>query len=208
MHGRIFVKPKIKTTKTFAKAIMKAETDLNRECDKQSALLMVAATLTLHKQFNWNEDKICEYFHFQEDVCDECAETTQKSMIQMCSEEVGIDMVREESNTGWEELRYLNPEFEDIELTAQQYLYMRMQQRKWCRAQILALYMLTAKRKYNFDEDELGELFTGIMSALREHEGNLEGLKAQCKEEVGWLITKDPITSAYERRHKNEPSKL
>lgn len=196
-----FVPRKIKTSSSMIKAIKKAEAELNREVDKQNSLINAAGTLVLFRTFGWDDNKIVEFYKNQEEVYDECGSTIGKSMIQMCSEEAGIDLIREESNVSWEDLYYLNPEFGIVELTPQQLLYMRMQQKKWCRAQLMAAFMLTAKRKYDFDMDKLGELFVGITEVLREYEGDINKLREQCMKEVGFLVYKDPLTTSYKRRH-------
>lgn len=200
MH-QIFKTRQGKVSKTYVKAIKKAEEEMDKECEIQTDLVYAAGILTLHREFDWTGDQICEYFHAQEDVYDECAETNKKSMIQMCAEEVGIDMAIEETDTPWQEIIFLNPEFDEQTLTEKQWLYMRIQQKKWVRAQILACFMLTAGRKYNFEEEDLEKLFVGIMRTLYINGRNIKSMVQQCKDEVGFTLTKDPMTASWERRH-------
>lgn len=194
------VQNKKKKPNSMMKALMKASRDLDREADKQNSLVSAATALALHRIYKWNDNQVCEFFNAQVDVYVECSATLEKSMIQMCSEEAGVDLIREESDVTWEDLYYLNPEFEIVELEPQQLLYMRFQQMKWCRAQIMAGVILTAKRKYDFDDDALGELFIGISEILKEYEGNIDRLREQCKKEVGFWGYKDVLLTKRERK--------
>ena len=188
-----FIPKKIKASSSMIRAIKKARVELDKEIDKQNSLINAAGTLVFARSYGWDDNQIVEFYRSQEEVYEECGKTLNKSLIQMCSEETGIDLIREESDVTWEDLYYLNPDFGVVELTPHQILYMTMQQKKWVRADLLAAFVLTAKRKYNFDEDELGELFVGIMEVLREYEGDIKRLREQCMKEVGFLVYRDPL---------------
>ena len=149
MH-RYFKTRSRKISKYMIKAIRKAEQEIDKEFDKQTSLIYSAGAIALFNRFKWNPEQIVEYYKAQEDVYDECSQTTKRSMVQMCEEETGICIMRDDSGRDWEDLIYLNPEFDVESLTDQQWLYMRMQQKKWVRPQIMACFMLTAKRKYKF----------------------------------------------------------
>ena len=66
-----------------------------------------------------------------------------------------------------------------------QWLYMRQQQVKWVRPQVMACIMVSLHRKYGFGYDRCARIYQQIQDILDEHGNNPERIRKACLQETG-----------------------
>ena len=104
------------------------------------------------------------------DAWKECASTNEKSMIMMCEEETGIEIRNGED---------LGP------MTDAQWLYMRQQQIKWIRPNIMVCILIGLHRKYGYGFDRCARVYEQIEEIEREFKSNAKRIQRAALEEVG-----------------------
>lgn len=115
--------------------LQKAARKIEVEGRKHSICLYSATAMALWQHWGKKQEAIRRLFDLSHDVWMECAKDHDHSMIQMCETETGIEITNGDGK-GWRDLHYLNgtiPEY----MTEAQILYMRQQQLKWIRPQIM-----------------------------------------------------------------------
>ena len=190
-------KIKIKTYKStnknryWEKLIRKAEADMNRETDKQIDIMYHAAGIALNRLYGWQQVRLERFWQISNRTYDECASSLSLSMIQMCSDELGIDLTRD-NDIDWRKIRYLNSELEDgSELSNAEWLYMRQHQALWIASQINASLLISLHRKEGFGLERCGRFQEMLEDVKAEYDYDPKALKKACKELTGFQLLED-----------------
>ena len=162
------------------KAYRKIETEGRRHC----ILLYSATALALHRYWDKKQKAISNLFQVSRQVWKDCASDHDHSMIQMCETETGIE-IQNGDGKSWRDVAYLNGSINPGMMSEAQWLYMRQQQVKWVRPQVMACIMVSLHRKYGFGYDRCARIYQQIQDILDEHGNNPERIRKACLQETG-----------------------
>ena len=172
----------VKTTKAYEKMIMKAESDLNKECSRQLDLVNCSAIITLYEEYGWRTDRISKLLFVSQDKWQECAESNSYSMLSLLDDYTGIEMVNDEGKS-YKEVIYLNAEIDKGKpLNTPQWLRMRQNQKKWIKAQITACLFIALHEKEGWGFERLSRLATEMEEIKEEYRYNNKALCKACME--------------------------
>lgn len=164
-------------------AHQKAYQRLEKEGDKWAAVLYSALALAMFRKWNMKKLAVTRLVNTTWDAWKECAQTNAKSMIMMCEEETGIE-IQNGDGVSWRDVTYLSGE--DIgPMSYEQWLYMRQQQIKWIRPNIIACILIGLHRKYGFGFDRCARVYEQIEEIEREFKSNAKRIQRAAQEEVG-----------------------
>lgn len=176
--------------------LQKAARRIETEGRKHSICLYSATAIALWRHWGKKQEAIRRLFDLSHDVWMECAKDHDHSMIQMCETETGIEITNGDGK-GWRNLHYLNgtiPEY----MTEAQILYMRQQQLKWIRPQIMACMLITLHRKYGFGFERCSKIYQQIQDIEAEYRGNPDRLRKACYELTGIDVAETVTTDRRE----------
>ena len=164
----------------YQRACKRIETDGRKHCFN----LYGATAIALWNHWGKRKDTITRLFDMSRDVWRDCAKDHDHSMIEMCEVETGIE-IQNESGTSWRDVPYLNGSLDPGELTDTQWLYMKQQQIKWIRPQIMACMMVALHRKYGFGFDRCARIYQQIQEIEQEYSAKPERIRRACFELTG-----------------------
>ena len=170
-------------TKRHRTAFQKATAALEEQGQKQCMLLYSATALALHRYWGKGKQTIISLFEITGEVWRTCAATNQKSMIQMCEEETGIE-VQNESGKSWRDLPYLNSTLDQQKLSNAQWVYMRHRQIEWIAPQVMACIMISLHRKYHFGFDRCSRIYQQIKDIEAQYNMDPVKIHDACKAET------------------------
>lgn len=164
----------------------KINNELDQELEKQTYIIYGSASLALHKYWGWGQKRIENLFNVSAKACQECATTTEISMIEMLENETGIELKPENESKGWREVAYLNADIHiyDFKMTRAQWYYMKMQQKKWIPTQVIATLFLAMHRQYGFGAKRLVRLLNQIHEIQNEFDNKQMQIAKKCYEET------------------------
>ncbi len=156
-----------------------------------------AAAIALWQHWNKKEKAIRGLFGDTMDVWNECARNFDHSMIEMCELETGIEITNGDGK-GWRDLAYLNGDLGKKDMTYAQIIYMKQQQIKWIRPQLMACMMITLHRKWGFGHERCARIYAQIDNIEAEFRANPERLRAACYELTGIDVARTVTTDKRE----------
>lgn len=163
--------------------LQKATRRIETAGKKHSICLYAATAMALWQHWGKKQEAINRIFELSHVVWNECAKDHDHSMIQMCETEIGIEITNGDGS-GWRDVMYLNGTIPES-MTEAQILYMRQQQLKWIRPQIMACMMITLHRKYKFGFDRCSKIYQQINDIEIEYRSNPDRLRKACFEMTG-----------------------
>lgn len=169
-------------------AYQKATANIEAEGRKHCMILYSAAALALCRHWGKGRQTIISLFDITGEVWQDCAKTDERSMIEMCETETGIE-VQNGSGKSWENLPYLNGTLSRKRMTNAQWVYMRQKQAEWIPAQIMACILVALHRKYGFGFDRCAKFYGQVQEIEAEYEMNPDKVRAACIEETGIDVT-------------------
>lgn len=156
---------------------------LEKDGNKWAIILYSALALTMCRNWGMKKTAVTRLVNTTWDAWKECAQTNAKSMIMMCEQETGIE-IQNGDGVSWRDVAYLNGE--DLgPMTDAQWLYMRQQQIKWIRPNIIACILIGLHRKYGFGFDRCARVYEQIEEIEREFKSNAKRIQRAAQEEVG-----------------------
>ena len=162
----------------------KAYKKIGEEGKRQCFRLYSAAAIALYRYYDKKQQAITNFFRMSLETWKDCAKDYNSSMIQMCEEETGIE-IQNGDGKSWKDLPYLNGSLNPGMMTYEQWTYMRLQQVKWVRPQIMACLLLTLHRKYGFGYERCSRIYGEIQEIEAEYRMDPKKLRKACHEEVG-----------------------
>ena len=165
-------------------ALQQAYRKIETEGRKHSILLYSATALALCRHWGKKQKAIRNLFQASLQVWRDCATDHDHSMIQMCETETGIE-IQNGDGKSWRDVAYLNGSINPGMMSEAQWLYMRQQQVKWVRPQVMACIMVSLHRKYGFGYDRCARIYQQIQDILDEHGNNPERMRKACLQETG-----------------------
>lgn len=172
------------------KRLKQAYERINRDGNKWAVNMYAALAIALYRYHNMKTVAITRLIDVTWDAWKECAVNSDASMIKMCAEEIGIE-IQNGSGVSYTDVAYLNGE--DLgDMTYEQILYMRAQQLKWIRPQIMACIMVGLHRKYEWGYKRLERIYRQIDEIDREYKSNPKTLAKVALSETG-VDVKDMI---------------
>lgn len=166
------------------KATRKADLDLSREFYRQKYLVYGGAGLVLKKKHGWGMKRFEVLVATTSMLWKSCGEDNSVSMMQMLSEETGIE-IQNRDGKSWEDLAYLNSSIDPGVITPAKYVYMRKQQAKWVRPQILACILLALHRLHGWGYERGSRFVRELTDEQWEHGMDPQRVKAACNEAYG-----------------------
>ena len=178
----------MKRKNPYQKAARKIETEGRRHC----LCIYSATAMALWTHWGKKQEAINRLFDLSHDVWNECAKDHDHSMIQMCESETEIE-IQNGDEKSWRDLHYLNGTIPD-QMAGPQILYMRHQQLKWIRPQVMACMLISLHRKYGFGFDRCSRIYKQIEDIEAEYGANPEKLREACYELTGIDVAKTVTT--------------
>ena len=169
----------MKKQNPLQKATRRIETEGRKHC----LCIYSATAMALWQHWGKKQEAINRIFELSHVVWNECAKDHDHSMIQMCETETGIEITNGDGK-GWRDVWFLNGH-DPGPMSYTQWLYMRQQQVKWVRPQIMACIMVSLHRKYGFGYDRCARIYQQIQDILDEHGNNPERIRKACLQETG-----------------------
>lgn len=163
--------------------IQKATRRIETEGRKHSLCIYSATAIVLWKKWGKRQEAISRFFRASHDVWKQCATDQDCSMIKMCEAETGIE-IQNGDGVSWRDVMYLNGTIPE-NMTYAQVLYMRQQQLKWIRPQLVACMLITLRRKYGFGFERCGRFYQELEEVIAEHRANPDRLRKACYEMTG-----------------------
>ena len=164
-------------------AHQKAYQRLEKEGDRWAVALYAAFALAMYRHEGRKKTAVTRLIDETRKVWKECAADYKHSMIAMCEMETGIE-IQNGDGSSWRDVVYLNGE-ETGPMTDAQWLYMRQQQIKWIRPNIMACIMVGMHRKQGYGYERCARLYAWIEEISQEFNGNAKKLNAAARDEVG-----------------------
>lgn len=166
------------------RSVFEKSTDkLNKEGDRQNQLLLSSTAIAFYRYWGWDKDKINDLMYTIDEVWTECADDIEKSMVEMCEAETGIELQIGDGKS-WHDLHFLNSQLDPGRMTGAQWVYMRQQQLKWVAPTILAGILLALHRKYKFGYRRCSQIYAQILDIENEFGMDPMKLKAACLAET------------------------
>ena len=173
----------------YQRACRRIETDGRKHCIN----IYGATAIVLWNHWGKRKVTISRLFDLTHDVWQACAKDHDSSMIQMCEKETGIE-IRNESGVSWRDVQYLNSSINPGMMNEAQWRYMRQQQIKWIRPQIMACIMVALHRKYGFGFQRCRWIYQLIEDIEAEYKAKPEQIRKACMElkgiDVADVVTK------------------
>ena len=182
----------MKRQNPIQKATRRIETEGRRHC----LCIYSATAIALWSHWGKKQEAINRLFDLSHDVWNECAKDHDHSMIQMCEVETGIEIQNGDSKS-WRDLHYLNGTIPE-QMTPAQVLYMRQQQIKWIRPQVMACMLIALHRKYGFGFERCSRIYQQIQDIEAEYRGNPDRLRKVCYETTGIDVAETVTTDRRE----------
>lgn len=170
--------------KRHVTAYQKSLRAIEEEGRRQCFMLYGAAAIALYRHHNMRQVAIMRVFEITQDVWQQCAADTDKSMIKMCYEETGIE-IQNGSGKSWEDIPYLNGSINRMVVTNAQWVYIRQQQIKWIAPQIMACLILALHRKRGFGFDRCSRFYSQVQEIQAEYNHDSDALRKAARDLVG-----------------------
>lgn len=178
-----------KKRKKHTTAYRKAYKKIAEESLRQCYLIYGAAGIALYRHWNRKKTAIYRLFDLSRQIWNECAQDNNRSMIQMCEKETGIE-IQNGDGKSWKELPYLNSEIDTGMYTSAQLVYIRQQQVRWIAAQVTACILIALHRKYRFGFDRCSRFYGQIMDAQAECNMDPQKVREMCLAETGINVSR------------------
>ena len=172
--------------------IQKATRRIETEGRKHCLCIYSATAIALWNHWGKKSQAIRNLFDLTREVWQACAQDHDHSMIQMRETETGIEITNGDGKS-WRDVWFLNG-FNPGMMTEAQWLYMRQQQIKWIRPQIMACMMISLHRKYGFGFERCGRIYQQINEIEGEYRANPDRLRKACYELTGIDVAKTTTT--------------
>lgn len=165
-------------------AFQRASRRIETEGQKQCFLLYSAAALALQRHWGKKQEAIRRLFELSLQVWKDCARDHDSSMIQMCETETGIE-IQNGDGKSWRDVSYLNGCMNPGMMSEAQWLYMRQQQIKWVRPQVMACLMVAMHRKYGFGYERLSRIYAQMQEIEADYNMDPKRIREACLQETG-----------------------
>ncbi len=199
---RRIVKRKTQTcSKQMAKAIRKAEKELQDEGSKQLDIVICSTILALYRYWGWRADRLSSLFFMQQSIFDEVGADNDISMLKLLDEECDIELTNHEG-VSYKDVIYLNAEIDTgKDLTAFEWLAMRQNQKKWIECQFMASIFLAMHRKEGWGAKRVKELLDHMQDIKEEFGYDPQRLCEAAMKEASydWLGEKEKEARESER---------
>ena len=180
------IRKKTVISKQMAKAIQKAEREMQLEGEKQLDIVMCSSILALYRYWGWKTERLSKLIELQQTVFDEVSNDQDKSVLKLLDEECNIELTNHEG-VSYRDVIYLNSEIDDGKpLTAYQWLNMRQNQKKWIECQLMAGVFLAMHRKEGWGAKRVKELLDHMQDIKAEYDYDREKLIAAVLKEANY----------------------
>ena len=145
-------------SKQMAKAIRRAEAEIEKEGSRQLDIQVCSASLALWRYWGWKRDRLSSLLRIQQEIWNEVGQDNDISMLQLLDQECDIELTNCEG-VSYKEYKFLNTAIDDgHKLSAQEWIIMRQKQKKWIECQIMACVFLGMHRKEGWGAKRVKEL--------------------------------------------------
>lgn len=175
------------TTKSQKKALAKAEAELKKEMYDQISIVSGCLGIALYESWGWRKTRISELFNEIENSWEICSSDKNISMIEMCEKETGIAIYREGYEGDYLDLKYFQPLSSET-MTINQYIYMRIQQKKWVAAIILASAFLSLHKLHGFGKERMLRIRDQVDEVRNRYQANPRKIEKACLNITGVSI--------------------
>jgi len=178
----------------MSKAWRNVSKELDAECRRAETIIFNTSILVLYRE-GWRRLRIERFLEKANDVYGECASSLQKSLVQMCDEQLGIEL-RNDSNESYKDTPYLS--YEDWQNKKEQVLHkmnkvqqncyiIRVRQKmiSWMFPQIMASVLLALRKKENWGIDKIAEFASKVQEVRDQYNDEIKDIKAAVIEETG-----------------------
>lgn len=162
------------------KALIKADKALSKEVSRQYDIIVPAACLALHRHDGWKKQRLKKMIDISKGCWDECGADPDLSILLMVENEIGIEM-QNGNGVSYHDLHYLKGKsslkLEDM--TAQQYVMMRIRQREWIGTLVMGAILLAMHRKEGYGPARCARLMGQVQEIASQYNYDPKTLKHQ-----------------------------
>lgn len=177
------------TTKYFERNIKKASAEITKETTRQIEIMYHAFGIALNRLDGWKQLRIERFVDVSQEVYAEVASKENVSMLRLCYEETGVEFMRDDRDSDWQNIIYLNSEnYNDKPLTTPQWLRMKQNQKYWIAAQIEACILIALHRKEGFGAERCGRVHFMLEEVKEEFDFDIDKLKEECLKLTGFKL--------------------
>lgn len=187
INHRVLFRTK-KLSKRMNKLIAKATEEMKKETGKQYILVHSSMTIALYRYWNYRSERLNKLYKECEKIWEECGNDKTMSMIRKCDEECDIELTNYEG-VSYRDISWLNDSTDNKPLNDYEYLVFRQNQKKWCKAQMLASVCLTMHRAEGWGFKRLSELMLRMDDITAEFDYNEDKIVRAAHDETGseWI---------------------
>ena len=164
----------------YQKATRRIETDGLKHC----TVLYGATGIVLWREWGRRAEAIRRLFRLSREVWRDCAKDHDHSMIAMCEAETGIE-IQNGDGVSWHDVAFLNGSLNPGMMNEAHWLYMRQQQIKWIRPNVMACLMVALHRKYGFGFERCARIYRQIDETAQEYRSDPKRIRKACLELTG-----------------------
>lgn len=177
----------VRASKQMTKRILQVKKELLEETNLQIDILYHAAAIALNRYHGWTADEICNFFHKAEEAGEDCTKDFELSMIELCWEELGIELMAEGIEKRWFEVSFLDSEKDLDRMKMDQFKYYQFfkNQIPWVPAQITASILIALYRAADWKPETCGKFISELEEVKFYYKKDPEVLREQCFEECG-----------------------
>lgn len=175
-------------------SIKKADRELTKVAQKAMDDIYYGTCLALHRHYRWGKQRISKFMDISQQVFSEVAQDQDRSMVQVCDEEVHIEF-RSTKNESYKECPYLctakwNAMQEEWHSKPQSYqiawlVRMKQKMQDWMYPQIMASVTLAMHRKEGWGMQRIQKLVVEIEDIIWEFNQNSKALCEAVRIETG-----------------------
>ena len=166
----------------------KARKKLVNELADQLDIVTSCAGIALYENWGWREKRIAGLYKEFNAVWDENAADKKRSIVEVCSEETGIDVFIPGFSGNYDDLKFFRG-YDTGRMTIEQEIVMRNKQCHWAPAMMLATAIVALHRRYGFGYERLARLNEQIVEVRQRYKGNVKKIKQACLDITGVVFT-------------------
>lgn len=166
------------------KMLNRVENELKDEMYKNVLVVSGCIGIALYENQGWRKNRIANLFSEISESWGECAKDDKMSMLEMCENETGIAVYREGYEGDYTELKYFQPRGK-TEMTIDQIICMRQQQKKWAYSLIFASAFLAMHRLHGFGKKRILELRDQMEEVKSRYNGDAKKISSACFQITG-----------------------
>lgn len=177
------------------KAWKEANAELNKESERATEIVFYATIIVLNNKYGYKKLRIERFLNKAAEVFVECRTDGTKSLVQMCDEELNIE-IRNDKNESYKNCPYICQEdwerkkksiYEKLTPKQKNFYIVRVRQKMkaWMFPQMVSAVLLALHRKEKWGAERIAVFFDHLCDTRTEYADNIEKMRKIVLEETG-----------------------